>query len=109
MEEKTDAEKTDETSEGDSITLTVELDDNEQYVKSIKTTSEFTVKVNNVDISGNKMDIQYSDFNNTNIDEPTKFLKGSSETEVTKEALKEFYQKGIEYWEKHTGSQKYQG
>ena len=109
MEEKTDAEKTAEPAEGDSITLTVELDEKEEYVKSIKTTSDFTVKVNNVDISGNKMDIQYSDFNNTNIDEPIKFLGQDEENPTTKEKLMEFYQKGIEYWEKHTGSQKYQG
>ena len=86
--------------ETEEIKLIVELTDDNKYVKTIKTVSNFTIKSISSD---NSIDVKFDNINKTKIASPNEFL-GKDGMNVTNEQLKDFYEKGIKYWEKHTSS-----
>ncbi len=75
----------------ETVTVYVELDDSEQYIKSIKTSQKS---------SANTFDVTFTDVNNTNIQEPTEFLSTKGK-QLTEEDIKNFYESGREWWDKH--------
>ncbi len=85
----------------EDIKLIVELTSDKKYIKSIKTSGNFTIvdTINNITTYDNRLNVIISDINKTDILEPETFL------ETTKEELKEFDTKSQEYWEKTTGSE----
>ncbi len=88
-----------EAPEGSEVIVEVALDENNKYLKSIKTIS---------DSSNNKFDVEFSDVDSTEIKEPKEFLANENE-ELTDEDIKEFYEAGKEWWSKHTGSSPAEG
>ena len=92
----------------DAVTLTVVLDDSEQYVKSIKTEKDFTVSSNELHYSNLSINVQYSNFDNTDIAKPEEMLRDAG-GEATIEELKQLYEAGKIYWKKHTGAEIFEG
>ena len=76
---------------GETVLVDVELDENDQYIKSIKTHQES---------SSNTFDVAFTDVNETNIEKPTKFLS-TEEKQLTDDDIKDFYEKGKAWWDKH--------
>lgn len=71
------------------LEVQVELDDEEEYIKSIKTTEEHAI---------NKFDVTFENINTTNIKEPKEFFAEGGK-ELTEKDIKEFYEKGKAWWE----------
>ncbi len=76
---------------GETVLVDVELDENDQYIKSIKTHQES---------SSNTFDVTFTDVNSTKIKEPTEFLAAQGK-ELKDEDIKKFYEDGRKWWEKH--------
>ncbi len=76
---------------GKTVLVDVELDENDQYIKSIKTQQES---------SSNTFNVAFTNVNKTNIEKPTEFLS-TKEKKLTNEDIKDFYEKGKAWWDKH--------
>ncbi len=77
------------------LEVQVELDEDENYVKSIKTTEANVI---------NKFDVTFEKVNATTIAEPTSFLAKENDV-LTEDDIIKFYEAGKQWWSKHTGSQ----
>lgn len=86
--------------EDEYVAVKVTLDNEEKFLTSIKTIRE--------DNNSNIFDVKFSDINATVIKEPKQFLSAGNR-DVTDEELKDFYERGIRSWEKHTGAEVYKG
>ena len=81
----------------EKVILEVKLSDDEQYIKSLKTFESSSINTFNVTFEG---------LNATYIDEPIKFLAKDGKT-LTNEDIIDFYNKGVKWWEEHTGATVY--
>ncbi len=81
----------------ETMTLEVELDDNDKYIKSIKTSESS---------SNNIFDVTFEKINSTTIDEPKKILATDGKV-LTDDDITDFYNKGVKWWEEHTGATVY--
>ena len=75
----------------ETVTVEVELDDNDQYIKSIKTSQNS---------SNNTFDVTFENVNKTTLEVPTKFFSTNGET-LKDEDIKSFYENGKKWWDKH--------
>ncbi len=76
---------------GKTVLVDVELDENDQYIKSIKTHQES---------SSNTFDVTFTNVNDTTIEKPIEFLAKDGE-ELTEQDIKEFYENGKKWWDKY--------
>ncbi len=79
------------------VEVEIKLDDNEQYIKSIKTSQKS---------SDNTFNVSFENVNSTEIKAPKEFL-AENDKALTEQDIIDFYNKGIKWWEKHTGSTVY--
>ena len=79
------------------VEVEIKLDDNEQYIKSIKTSQKS---------SDNTFNVSFENVNSTEIKAPKEFL-AENEKALTEQDIIDFYNEGIKWWEKYTGSTVY--
>ncbi len=82
----------------DRIKVRVTLDDTDTYISKIETINE------NNNTKSNIFNVEFSDFNRTQIAEPKKFLSKDGTSEIDDDTLKKFYDDGITAWKKYSGA-----
>ncbi len=81
----------------ETVTVEVELDNSDKYIKSIKTSESS---------STNTFNVTFSKINATDIKEPKEFLAADGKT-LTDAEITDFYNKGLKWWEDYTGATVY--
>ena len=97
IEEYEDEMEKHKADEETTITLEVTLDDSEEHIIALKTTTPFIIETTANTYENNSLDVQITNINETEIDEPEKVLGGTEEIQT-------FIQEGRDWWHKHTGS-----
>ena len=87
-----------ELSKDNKLEVQVELDEDEKFVKAIKTIEENAI---------NKFDVTFEQINETIVEEPKEFFAKDS-VAVTEDDIKEFYEKGLAWWKSNINKGAYQ-